>query len=141
VWQAPIAAWREMLPWVRGWGSAAEVLAPAGLRDELIRDAQRLAEVYGLADDREKRNAIEIYSIYVQPEFIRKNIGAELLRAIENEAKNLHKESVFLWVLKKNEKGIRFYRKHDYDEDGMIKLILEWKEMQIRMTKNIEKRS
>lgn len=92
---------------------------------------------YGIADESEKRNAIEIYSIYVQPEFTRKNIGTELLRAVEYEANNKQKELVLLWVLKKNDKGIRFYEKNGYKEDGMIKLILEWKEMQIRMIKNV----
>jgi len=92
---------------------------------------------YGLAGRNEKPNAFEIYSIYVQPEFTRKNIGTELLRAIENEGKKETKEEIILWVFKKNNKGISFYRKNGYDEDGMIKLILEWKEIQIRMTKRI----
>lgn len=49
VWEAPIADWREMLPWVRGWGADVVVLEPATLRDELIGEAQRLAAIYGTA--------------------------------------------------------------------------------------------
>ncbi len=92
---------------------------------------------YGLASSSEKPNAFEIYSIYVQPEFTRRNIGTELLRAIEHEGEKEQKDEIMLWVLKKNNKGINFYRKNGYDEDGMIKLILEWKEIQIRMIKRI----
>lgn len=46
LWQAPIAEWKEMLPWVRGWGSDVEVMAPERLRDALVREVQKLAELY-----------------------------------------------------------------------------------------------
>ncbi|NJN98836.1 MAG: WYL domain-containing transcriptional regulator [Anaerolineales bacterium] len=45
-WQAPIAEWREMLPWIRGWGASCEVLGPEGLHQALKREARRLAELY-----------------------------------------------------------------------------------------------
>ena len=48
LWQAPIAEWREMLPWVKGWGAEVEVLEPGELREALRREAQRLAEMYGV---------------------------------------------------------------------------------------------
>jgi CRISPR-associated endonuclease/helicase Cas3 len=47
LWEAPIADWREMLPWVRGWGAAAEVLAPVGLRLAVVGESRALAEMYG----------------------------------------------------------------------------------------------
>ncbi len=47
IWQAPIAEWREMLPWIRGWGADCEVLAPPSLRRALEREARRLAALYG----------------------------------------------------------------------------------------------
>src|SRR5258706_3514778 len=46
LWQAPIAEWQEMLPWVRGWGADVEVLEPESLRKALRREAQALAELY-----------------------------------------------------------------------------------------------
>ncbi len=46
IWSAEVAEWREMLPWVRGWGADAEVLEPERLRNSLIREAQELAELY-----------------------------------------------------------------------------------------------
>ena len=49
IWQAPIAEWVEMLPWVKGWGADVEVLGPEGLRQVLRREAERLAEMYEIA--------------------------------------------------------------------------------------------
>ncbi len=46
LWSADVAEWREMLPWVRGWGADVEVIEPKALRDSLIREAQGLAELY-----------------------------------------------------------------------------------------------
>ncbi len=46
IWRAPIAEWREMLPWIRGWGADVTVLAPAALRAALQSEAQRLAAIY-----------------------------------------------------------------------------------------------
>ena len=48
IWQAEIAEWREMLPWVRGWGSSVTVLAPESLRRALKREARQLAALYGI---------------------------------------------------------------------------------------------
>jgi CRISPR-associated endonuclease/helicase Cas3 len=46
IWSVEIAEWREMLPWVRGWGAEVEVLEPEGLRKELTREASRMAVLY-----------------------------------------------------------------------------------------------
>lgn len=46
IWSTDIAEWREMLPWVRGWGADCEVLEPKPLREALIREAQELAKLY-----------------------------------------------------------------------------------------------
>jgi len=46
IWEAPIAEWREMLPWIRGWGVSVEVLEPEELRDTLKNTAQALALKY-----------------------------------------------------------------------------------------------
>jgi len=34
-WSAQIAEWREMEPWVRGWGAEVEVMAPPEMRDSV----------------------------------------------------------------------------------------------------------
>lgn len=45
-----VAEWREMVPWVRGWGSDVEVLEPKELKDVLTGEARRLARMYGIAN-------------------------------------------------------------------------------------------
>ncbi len=47
-WEAQIVEWREMEPWVRGWGADCEVLAPDDLRASVIASVRVSAERYGL---------------------------------------------------------------------------------------------
>lgn len=41
-----VADWRELLPWLRSWGSTVEVLEPEGLREECALDAARVIDLY-----------------------------------------------------------------------------------------------
>lgn len=45
-WQAPIAEWCEMLPWVRGWGADVEVVEPMALRKAIFTEVHRLNRIY-----------------------------------------------------------------------------------------------
>ena len=45
-WRAKVSTWKEMLPWVRGWGAGVEVLAPPDLREEIAQEAQKMALLY-----------------------------------------------------------------------------------------------
>jgi predicted DNA-binding transcriptional regulator YafY len=44
-----VGNWRDVLPWLRSWGSSVEVLEPAGLREECARDAARVMDMYNAA--------------------------------------------------------------------------------------------
>lgn len=46
IWAAQVAEWREMLPWIRGWGADVEVLEPIALRRDVEREILRLAKTY-----------------------------------------------------------------------------------------------
>lgn len=46
LWEARIAEWQEMLPWIRGWGANVEVLEPKSLRDVCKDEAQKLTAIY-----------------------------------------------------------------------------------------------
>lgn len=46
LWRARVAEPQEMVPWIRGWGPDCEVLAPQWLREEIVKDMRRAAEVY-----------------------------------------------------------------------------------------------
>lgn len=50
IWSVDIAEWREMLPWVRGWGADVEVLEPKALREALEKEVKRMARVYGVGN-------------------------------------------------------------------------------------------
>ncbi len=39
----------EMKWWIRSWGPEVEVLAPAGLREEMRGEAERMAKIYGIS--------------------------------------------------------------------------------------------
>jgi len=45
-WQVDVADTLDLLPWVRGWGADCEVMEPKELREALVREVRRLAEVY-----------------------------------------------------------------------------------------------
>lgn len=49
IWTTQVAEWREMLPWIRGWGADVEVLKPKALRREIEREVMRMADIYKLA--------------------------------------------------------------------------------------------
>jgi predicted DNA-binding transcriptional regulator YafY len=46
-WEAQVADWHEMLPWVRSWGPDCEALEPEELREMLREEAGRWGRVYG----------------------------------------------------------------------------------------------
>ncbi|MCB0126214.1 MAG: WYL domain-containing protein, partial [Caldilineaceae bacterium] len=50
IWEMPVAEWREMVPWVRSWGSDVEVLAPVELRNAIEKEIRRLVRTYAVAD-------------------------------------------------------------------------------------------
>ena len=77
--------------------------------------------VYGSSRDEDLMNAGEVIAIYVLPEYYNRKIGYRLM----NEAFSRLGEynTVFLWVLEKNERAILFYQKYGFEFDGCKK---EW---------------
>lgn len=57
LWEAEIAEWREMLPWVKGWGASVKILAPTEMREMMIGEARALARLYGLDDQQTQRSS------------------------------------------------------------------------------------
>jgi CRISPR-associated endonuclease/helicase Cas3 len=57
IWEAEIAEWREMLPWVRGWGASVKILAPTEMSEVMIGEARALARLYGLDDQKTQRTS------------------------------------------------------------------------------------
>jgi len=51
-WLAGIAEWREMEPWVRGWGEDVEVLEPEGLRESVVNALRAALQRYEIRGTR-----------------------------------------------------------------------------------------
>jgi CRISPR-associated endonuclease/helicase Cas3 len=60
LWEAEIAEWREMLPWVKGWGAGIEILAPVEMRETMIGEVRTLARLYGLDDAAKGRHTTTV---------------------------------------------------------------------------------
>jgi CRISPR-associated endonuclease/helicase Cas3 len=54
-WSVDVAEWREMLPWIRGWGADVEAQEPEGLRKALEKEARRMARLYGVVAEEVNR--------------------------------------------------------------------------------------
>ncbi len=48
IWEAQVAEWHEMIPWVRGWGADVEVLLPLEMRKALKKEVQELESLYSI---------------------------------------------------------------------------------------------
>lgn len=46
IWEAKVAEPKEMIPWIRGWGSDCEVLSPLFLRNRIINEIASLQHIY-----------------------------------------------------------------------------------------------
>jgi CRISPR-associated endonuclease/helicase Cas3 len=53
IWTAEVAEWREMVPWVRGWGADVEVVEPEELRETLMAEVRKLTTLYHVAEPAE----------------------------------------------------------------------------------------
>ena len=45
-WRANIAEPKEMIPWIRGWGSDCEVISPPFLRNQIINELGKMEAIY-----------------------------------------------------------------------------------------------
>lgn len=100
-----VAAWREQLANNPGLTFIAE---ENGLVTGWVSG--------GLSIDADAVGASEVQAIYVLPEYWDKGVGGELMRAIEQALPPSH--STILWVLRDNQRALRFYEKLGYKADG-----------------------
>ena len=81
----------------------------------IAKDRDRVVgfAVYGPSRDEDLTDAGEVIAIYVLSEYYGRGIGYSLM----NEAFSLLKEydTVFVWVLEKNERAIRFYKRYGFE--------------------------
>ena len=77
---------------------------------------------YGPYRDEDDCRVGEIYAIYVLARFQGKKVGYQLMNAALEKLSDY--DEIVLWVLKGNEKAIRFYERYGFRFDGMEKKIL-----------------
>ena len=92
---------------------------------------------HGPSRDDDKKSAYEVVAFYVQPEFTRNGIGQLLVDHLSDIAKSNQCTELFAWVLEGNEKGISFYKKNGFIDDGKRKHIEKWNKEEIRMIKGL----
>ena len=75
--------------------------------------------VYGRSRDEDLPDAGEVVAIYVLSAYYGRKIGYRLM----NEAFSRLREydTIFVWVLEKNERAIRFYHRYGFEFDGCRK--------------------
>jgi len=68
--------------------------------------------------DEDKKDAFELWRIYIDPIFMGMGIGSTLITEFETLAVERERTELVVWVLKKNESWINFYKKHGYSLEG-----------------------
>ena len=91
----------------------------------------------GRCEDDDKDNAFELHFIYVDPQYVRQGIGAQMLEFFEQQGVEKGFSKFVIWVLAENKMGINFYEKHGYGSDGGEKIFKRWNQREIRYVKEI----
>jgi len=105
LWRARVAEPQEMLPWIRGWGADVEVVEPKELRERMVGEARRLAQMYhlGLAAPDNQSGGDEAMDIF--QEFLTLPGKTEpRLTIFEHSSDVFH---VALYLLSENESTVR----------------------------------
>jgi len=89
----------------------------------------------GLCEDEDQKGAFELHFLYVDPDYVRKGIGSEMLRFFEQKGEEKGCREYVIWVLEENEMGRHFYEKHSYRSDGKEKIFRRWNKREIRYIK------
>lgn len=92
----------------------------------------------GMCEDEDKKGAFELHFLYVDPDYVRMGVGAEMLRFFEQKGKENGCAEFVIWVLEDNEQARRFYEKHGYRPDGNAKIFKRWNKREIRYVSTSE---
>jgi len=69
-------------------------------------------------DDVDPKQVSELAAIYISEKASGQQLGMQLLSSCLAESRSRERDSMILWVLEKNEKALRFYKKHGFSADG-----------------------
>ena len=88
---------------------------PAGYAKLVVNEKQ---------ENVESQNIIRLERIFIQNEFIPLKIGQQLLNFVEEKAKELQLDTMWLTVYIKNIRAIRFYEKNEFKNVGELNFIV-----------------
>jgi len=84
------------------------------------------------------QNSCQLERIFILNEFIPLKIGQQLLTFVENQARELQLNTMWLTVYIKNKRAIRFYERNDFKTVGKLNFVVTGKEYEnIVFSKNI----
>ena len=87
-----------------------------------IKDEQIIGWIsFGPSRDEDAVASAEIYAIYILPDYWRRGIGSDLLKAAEPSLGGF--PSTMLWVLAENNRALAFYWDRGFEPDGATKQI------------------
>jgi len=86
--------------------------------------------------DEDMGDALQVWSIYVDPFFQKLGIDSLLMEHFEKNARQKNYKNVCLWVMEHNRNAKSFYEKHNYFPDGK-KATYEMGTSEIRYTKKL----
>ena len=91
-------------------------------RTLIAKDGERVVgfACYGVCDDESLSGAGEVYALYVLQEYHGRKVGYALMNAAVELLRD--HERIALWVLKGNERAIRFYERYGFRFDGTEKV-------------------
>jgi ribosomal protein S18 acetylase RimI-like enzyme len=90
----------------------------------------------GMCEDDDKQNAFELHFIYLDPDYVRKGIGSEMMQFFEEKGNTRGCSEFVVWVLEENMLGRNFYEKNNYRHDGKEKIFKRWNKKEIRYVKS-----
>ena len=89
----------------------------------------------GMCEDDDKKGAFELHFLYIDPAYVRKGIGSEMLRFFERKGRDESCPEFVVWVLEEHGMGRNFYEKNNYCPDGKEKIFKRWNKREIRYVK------
>jgi RimJ/RimL family protein N-acetyltransferase len=96
-------------------------------------------QTFARDDDKERDDSeIDIWRIYLLPEYWGQNIGKEFIDWGVKELKRKGYKKVALWVVEENARARKFYEKSGFTHDGEIRIINVGREIkEYRYIKNL----
>jgi GNAT superfamily N-acetyltransferase len=77
---------------------------------------------FGAGRDEEMAHLGELAGLYAHPDYWSQQIGHALATRVEQELRAAGYDKAYLWVLRGNDRAIRFYEQHGWHADGAEKV-------------------